>query len=171
MGKIPSARGFHRCLLIVRLNKLALGWRHEYFSEHRLSSFLFPLSCSFSSNLPQRGLRKAWYNMANQATESWEWFVNWIWEADSRHPGEGLSGSADHKDMEATTARFVSLCDQCYKASLVSLYFLGTFWYFIQKNKKNLKLLSCEEFAQTLERHACSQHRALLVLLCFYTLS
>lgn len=86
MGKIPFARGFHRCLLIVGLNKLALGWRHEYFSEHRLSSFLFPLSCSFSSNLPQRGQRKAWYNMANQATESWEWFVNWIWEADSRHP-------------------------------------------------------------------------------------
>lgn len=41
--------------------------------------------------------------------------------------GEGLSGSADHEDAEATAAQFVSSCDQCHKASLVSLYFLGTF--------------------------------------------
>jgi len=66
--------------------------------------------------------------------------------------GKGLSGSLDDKDTEATAAWFVSLCNQCYKASLVSLYVLRSFWCFLQNDNKNFKLLSCEKFVRTVER-------------------
>lgn len=177
MGKIPFARGFQRCLLIAGLNKLALGWRHECFSEHRLFHLFFIFLL-----LLLKSASKGVNEYLIQYGKSSNWALGVICELNLKDSlqascektlgsGEGLSGSSDHKDMEDTAAWFVSLCDQCYKASLVSLYFLSSFWCFVQKDNKDLKLLSSEEFVQTVKRDACSQHHTLQVLLCFYTLS
>lgn len=63
--------------------------------------------------------------------------------------GGGLSGSSDHRHGEHCS---LILCDQCYKASLVSLYFLVSFWCFVQKDNKYLKLLYFEIFLSKVKK-------------------